>query len=379
MRKNKNKNKKTDSRQREEAVLPRTIFVGKIFIKNLKEYCLPIGVIVLSGLIGLVGIYFYTKDKKVGEMAVTIPVVTEKKECETRRKIDGVCLSENEKDAGVFAVMIDNLREARPQSGLSKASLVYEAVAEGNITRFLAVFSLNETVAKIGPIRSARPYYVNWAKELSCPYLHVGGSPEALDYLSSYYKFDLNEMSRGQYFYRDPARYAPHNVFSNTESVRNAVERYQWDVKDNFDSFLFKEEVKIEERGEVKKISLDFYLSDFFVEWQFDKEKNNYQRIVGRKIQKDVLDGSEIRAKNIVVIPAKYVVLDGYGRQSLASLEVGTGTAYIFQDGNVIEGNWKKENKNARRKFFDDRDVEISFNVGQTWIEVLPQNYKLTY
>ncbi len=349
-------------------------------IKLLKEYALPIMIIFVVWSIGFVGIYFYSKSRTSGVLGeVTEAVFQKEQSCVLRRKIDGICLKAGEKDAGVFAVMIDNLREARPQSGLSQASLVYEAVAEGDITRFLAVFSLNDSIEKIGPVRSARPYYIDFAREFKCPYLHVGGSPDALDYLSSAYKFDLNEMSRGQYFWRDKNRYAPHNVYSSTEEVKKAIEKYKWEVNDEFDAFVFKEDEKEELRGQVKKINVYFSLADFVVNWEYDEKNNVYERSVSGQNQKDANDGESIKAKNLVVIPARYVVLDNYGRQELVDFNAGTGVAYVFQDGKVIEGTWKKENKNTRRKFFDQSGKEINFNVGQTWIEILPKENKLIY
>lgn len=343
--------------------------------KNFKYIIILVAVLAVAGsLVPL--IYFAKQVEPATAPAAPAPAID--KQCAEHRKIDGICLAENDKDHGVFAAMIDNLPEARPQSGLSRASLVYEAIAEGNITRFLAVFSLNETVDKIGPIRSARPYYINFAREFACPYLHIGGSPAALDEISRSYKFDLNEMARGQYFWRDKTHYAPHNVYSSSVLVNQAIAKYQWDVKNNFDSFAYKDDALEAKRGAVSKIQLDFNSPDFLAEWRFDKEKNDYARWTGGKIHADA-DGVEVRAKNIIVIPSKYVTLDSYGRQRIDKVESGTGAAYIFRDGEVMAGKWLKANKDSRRKFFDNNDKEISFNAGTTWIEVLPVENKLTY
>ncbi|HSD12679.1 MAG TPA: DUF3048 domain-containing protein, partial [Patescibacteria group bacterium] len=134
-----------------------------------------------------------------------------------RRVIDGVAVPEDAPDVtGYFAATIDNLSVARPQAGLTKASLVFEAPVEGGITRFLAVFPDDVTADRIGPVRSARPYFLDWASEFDAVYAHVGGSPEALEKIVAYDMRDLNEFFAGKYFWRDENRDAPHNAYTST-------------------------------------------------------------------------------------------------------------------------------------------------------------------
>ena len=118
-----------------------------------------------------------------------------------------------------FAATIDNITVARPQSGISKASLVYEAPVEAGITRFLAIYPEGEDVERIGPVRSARPYFLDWAAEFDALFVHVGGSPEALEKLRAYDMRDLNEFFNGAYFWRDRSRSAPHNTYTSTEKL----------------------------------------------------------------------------------------------------------------------------------------------------------------
>ena len=138
-----------------------------------------------------------------------------------RHPLTGAVLYEEVQLPQVFSVMIDNHEEAWPPTGIDQAFLVIEAPVEAGISRMLAFFSEEQTVDQIGPIRSARPYYLGWAAELDAMYVHVGGSNAALDQIASGGIFDMNQYWWGEYFWRaNGNRYAPHNVFTSTESLR---------------------------------------------------------------------------------------------------------------------------------------------------------------
>jgi len=294
----------------------------------------------------------------------TNTALEELKPCEKIRKIDGKCIAGEE--AGVYAVMIDNHVGARPPAGLSQASLVYETIVESPITRFLAIFSLDENVPKIGPVRSARPFYIDWAKEFNGPYAHVGGSNAAIDNLNKTFDYDLNEFYNGQYFYRDNYRSAPHNVFTSSDLVKKAIEVKKWEIKSDFDSWKFRP--KPEADGSVKGLEVDFKTEDFLVRWEYDVTQKNYVRYQSGKIHSDV-DGTDIRAANIIVMYTESSIIDTYGRRDTRT--TGTGQAIVFQNGQVIEGLWQRANLKERTKFYDKSGVEITFNAGSTWIEVV--------
>ena len=130
------------------------------------------------------------------------------------RWLDGILVPVNEVNAFPVAVVIDNDVLARPQAGLARASLVYEAPVEGGMTRYLAIFPADIDLEVIGPVRSARPYFVVWAEELRALFVHCGGSPEALARLKADTVYDLNEFYNNAYFWREESdnRSAPHNV-----------------------------------------------------------------------------------------------------------------------------------------------------------------------
>ncbi|KKQ80786.1 MAG: hypothetical protein UT02_C0002G0011 [Parcubacteria group bacterium GW2011_GWC2_38_7] len=286
------------------------------------------------------------------------------KPCEKIRKIDGLCITGDE--VGVYAVMIDNHVGARPQAGLNQASLVYETVVESPITRFLVVFSLDEDVAKIGPVRSARPFYVDWTKEFNGLYAHVGGSNEAIENLNATYKFNFDEFYNGSYFYRDNYRSAPHNVFTSSALIKKGIEDKNWEIKSDFESWKFRPEPEAD--GAVLGVEIDFKTYDFLVRWEYDVVEKNYVRYQGHRLHA-VSDGSDILAANIAVMYTTSSVIDSYGRRETKT--IGSGQALVFQNGQVIEGLWQRNSLGNRTKFFNKDGTEIVFNVGSTWIEVV--------
>jgi len=287
-----------------------------------------------------------------------------------RRIIDGVPMPlDAPEPSRYFAATIDNLSVARPQAGLSKASLVYEAPVEGGITRFLAIFPEGETVDRIGPVRSARPYFLDWAAEFDALFVHVGGSPEALDKLRTYDMRDLNEFFAGAYFWRDRSRSAPHNTYTSLENLTKADDKRFSDRKaPEVAGWRFKDDALEAERPTEAKVAIDYGDPRMNVLWTYDAGANAYLRSQGGRT-KDA-DGAAILAKNIVVQYTKVSVIDDVGRRKIAT--VGEGDALIALDGIAVRGTWRKDERTSRTRFYDASGNQIRFNAGQTWVEVVP-------
>lgn len=293
------------------------------------------------------------------------------------RKIDGSLVELGSEDLYPIAIMIENHWDARPASGLSRANLVYEAITEGGITRFLAVYAnYNEEIKKIGPVRSARPYYVDWVSELDALYMHCGGSNEALANIKNYGIEDLNEFYYGGYYWRS-SRPRPHNIYTSSELISKALKLKSLNKqKGDYESWKFKEDNKKEDRPESANIVIDYGKPEFFVQWVYDKENNEYIRQMAGEEHQDE-DSSQIRAKNIIVQYTKMWVIDDYGRKKIET--VGEGNAIVFSDGQAIEGIWQKEKRTSRTKFYNEFDEEIEFNRGITWIQVVPNGYEVSW
>lgn len=305
-----------------------------------------------------------------------------------------------------LGVMIENHLDARPQSGLSKADIVYEAVAEGGITRFLAIFYCQDA-PYIGPVRSARIYFIKLLQEYGdYPlYAHVGGAntPGPADALGEIRDLgwanynDLNQFSVPfPYFWRDyerlPNRATEHTVYSSTAKLwQYAAEKRGLTDKDeegnrwdkNFVLWSFAEDLPFSQRGETKKISFGFwenFASDYSVQWLYDKQNNQYQRVNGAKLHIDKNTNKQIVAKNVVIIFAQESPAnDGYEGGHILYRLIGSGESLVFQNGQVIKATWKKQKEEARMIFFDQTGKEISFVGGPIWIEILPVGNEVNY
>ncbi|HUT22118.1 MAG TPA: DUF3048 domain-containing protein [Candidatus Bipolaricaulota bacterium] len=295
-------------------------------------------------------------------------------DCEYQSPLDGVCL-ENKDSMTLrpFGVMVENNIDARPVSGIDQASIVFEAVAEGAITRFLAIFPGMAEVSQIGPVRSARPYYINWAEEFDAVYAHVGGSPQALDQLGSAEVKNLDQFYNGRYFWRSADRYAPHNVYTSTELLRDARRNNEWDDGEEFDAWPFKDDADKNDRPISQSVTVHYNAYNYDVIWEYDPLDNGYLRFQSGKIYR-TLAGQSLSAKNVVVVYAEVAVIDDYGR--LRTQTVGSGQAVLFQDGLAKPGVWKKESNQDRLSFFDESGEEFQMNRGRTWINIVPDNYQ---
>ncbi len=273
-------------------------------------------------------------------------------------------------DQRPIAVMIENHPDSRPQSGLSQADIVYEALAEGGITRQMAIFQTKKADS-IGPIRSARPYYIDWAKELSAVYVHVGGSADALGLLRGGVSgvTDLDQYFNGDYFKRITTRQAPHNVYTSTDKLLSAVSDKKIEGKRSYSEFSLKLD-SAAVQPDATTIDLEFSLPAFAVRWVYDGSKNSYKRYVAGVEVVDAANKKNVLAKNVVVQRVKVVPIPGDPKLLVNIDTKSGGVADVFMDGTRIKAAWKIVN--GRTKYFDLSGKEIAFNAGQTWLEMVP-------
>jgi len=292
-----------------------------------------------------------------------------------RHPLTGQSIVEPADRPEVYGVMVENMVDAWPLSGIEKAFLVIEAPVEAAIPRLLTFYYADQEVDKIGPVRSARPYYLDWSEELEAMYVHVGGSPAALSQIGQDDIFNLNEFYRGWYFWRGSDRSAPHNVYTSIELLTEAYEAESaWRSMGelSYGLWQFKENALVDNRPEYQFVSMNFspYFGDLYLAgWEYDPETNDYVRYQSG-YQMYMLDGAEIRANNIAILETDIVVLDEVGRRQLTT--IGEGEAMVVQDGLIIEATWSKLSVKERLRFYNkNTSEEILFNAGITWIEVL--------
>lgn len=271
-------------------------------------------------------------------------------------------------------VVIDNDVNARPQSGLDQADLVYELPIEGGTTRFMAVFSRFEPEL-IGPVRSARDYNIDIAKEYDPIFVHAGGSPQA------FAKFEeignLNGLEGGvdRAFWRINEREAPYNLYSDSENLRRVAS--QEGFRENGRIFDFKYlppgEDFVGKKSE--KISINYQHQDFRSEYLYDSGTGRYLRFTGG-VKHWVNTGEQLTTKNVIMQIVNARVIDSEGRLELTL--TGKGKAVFFSEGQVIQGYWEKKNDGVT-KYYQAEGEEIAFKEGNTWISIVPANVQIAF
>ncbi len=291
-----------------------------------------------------------------------------------RRLIDGVFVKSGQENLYPFAVMIENHSEARPSAGLAKANLVFEAEAEGGITRFLAVYASGENIEKIGPVRSVRSYFLDWAQGLSAVLAHCGGSPDALAKIALNPAYDLNEFYNGQYFWREASRAAPHNIYTSSELINKFLQNKKLETG-VYLPWQFKDDSPISTASS-SQISISFKPPYYLVEWRYNQARNDYSRLLAGSFHQDE-DKQTVTAKNIIIMTIPAQVVDAELRLKMSDL--GSGQAVVCQDGQCQEGSWRKEKSSSQLRFYNLASQEFQFNAGTTWIEVVRPEVEVKY
>ena len=280
-------------------------------------------------------------------------------------------------DKPVTAVMIENSTDARPQSGLDQAGVVFEAVAEGGITRFVALFQ-DSSPAYVGPVRSVRPYYLQWLMGFDAAVAHVGGSPEAISDIKNWGTKNLDQEYNGSFFHRITSRFAPHNVYTSLSNL-NALETKLGYGKSNYTSFLRKPDAPSKTPNAT---SIDFNISGYTYNphYDYDAATNTYKRSEAGKPHMEVDENgtqTQIAPKVVVAL----IMPQGIEADGLHSSygTIGSGQAFVFQDGIVTQGTWHKASTNANITFTDANNQPLKFNAGQTWLTALGAASRVTY
>lgn len=277
-----------------------------------------------------------------------------------------------------FAVMVENHPEARPQSGLSSARVVYEVLVEGGITRYLLVFdNLQADDLVIGPVRSARPYYLWFAYELdNALYGHVGGSPKSLEYIQVKDINDCDEFVYGGIYYeRNKERRAPHNVYTTVGDLEGCYEsnNYESGLFVNIEpwQFLPVGEAKVFSSPDVEEINIEFSKTTYLANWRYNQDDKKYYRFYadGQPVV-DNDNNKQVATSNVVVVEMPSQVIDDYGRLSMDT--IGSGDLIIYRKGEEIQGTWEKNSKGERIKFLDNKGETIQLLAGQVWITAVP-------
>ncbi|MFZ1249054.1 MAG: DUF3048 domain-containing protein [Candidatus Saccharimonadales bacterium] len=298
----------------------------------------------------------------------------------------------------VTGVMIENSQDARPQSGLDQAGVVFEAIAEGGITRFLALYQDTQP-DYLGPVRSARPYYVQWCMGFDCALAHAGGSPEALSNIRAWGTKDLDQFSNSGPYQRISSRYAPHNLYSSIAKL-NELEASKGFGAANFTGFTRKTDTPYQApaapqatakptktpakpqdtRTPASVIDVAISSGAFNSHLEYDTKSNSYLRSQAGAPHM-VVDAAgaqkQLNPKNVVALVMEYGLEadDSHSRYTVT----GTGQAFIFLDGTVTTATWSKAETNAPLQLLDAAGKPIPLNAGQTWFTAVSAANLVTY
>ena len=267
-----------------------------------------------------------------------------------------------------IAVMLDNEYNARPQSGLLDAEIVYEIPVEGNITRYMAIYHHNHT-EKIGPVRSARPYFIDKALEFNAVYVHCGGSPQALQDLVKLNVNTLNDLKGSPCFWRAKDRKMPHNLYTSTKLMREVMESNKFNNKTAPQYFKFSEEFLDLDGKKTRYISFN-YSKNYVVGYEYDEKDKLYYRTINGTRLKDKESGKDIATTNIIVEKTTAKVLDKVGRLEVNN--IGKDRGYYLTGGELVEIEWSKSSRTGKTVYKDLKGNEIIINKGTTWIQVVP-------
>ncbi|MEX2014974.1 MAG: DUF3048 domain-containing protein [Candidatus Saccharimonadales bacterium] len=273
----------------------------------------------------------------------------------------------------VTSVMIENSPDARPQSGLYDAGVVFEAIAEGGITRFNALY-LEDRPGYIGPIRSVRPYYVDMIFPFDPAFVHAGGSGEGLAKVARLKVKDIDHGANAEAFQRISSRFAPHNLYSSMDAL-DKVSKKRGYKKSTFESWP-----RLKKESPADKITagnINFSISGplYDVKYDYDKGSNSYERIMAGRPHMDERAKKQIKPKVVIAL------IMNYHQNGIYSVykTTGSGNMFVFQNGEVIKGKWKKSGVKSQIKFTDNKGEPILLNPGQTWVTLLKSSGEVKF
>ena len=283
-----------------------------------------------------------------------------------------------------IAVMINNNHAAWPHAGLQESFLNYEIVAEGGITRIMALYKDVETLDKIGSVRSSRPYFLDYVLENDAIYAHWGGSDQAYKDIKTL-KIDNIDASRyeGTYFFRDKTanKQYEHTGFTKMSMLKSAIEDLKIKTTTNQGN-LFNYSIdpinisEMENAEKADKIEIP-YSNYHTTSYEYDEENKVYKRIMSGKNHIDAVTNEQYTAKNIITYKIKNVDAgQGYGRQKLYNIDKGEG--YYITEGYAIPITWEKTSRSSKTIYrYKTTGEEIKLNDGNTWIQIQPTDRTL--
>ncbi|MBW3568664.1 DUF3048 domain-containing protein [Candidatus Parcubacteria bacterium] len=288
-------------------------------------------------------------------------------------KLTGVEVPIGTNKRPIVSIQMENSPDARPQAGLIDAGVVYEAIAEGGITRFNANY-LEGRPGYIGPIRSVRPYYAALAAPFDPIFVHAGGSGAGLDKIRHLKLMDFDHSPNAGAFQRVRDRYAPHNLYSSMKAITDRSKQRGYKTS-NTKSFVRKKKETPAKNIKAKSIDINISSPLYNVHYDYNKKSNSYNRVMGGKPHNDHKSGKRISPKVVIALSMKY------SKQGIYSVYkyTGSGEMFVFQDGTVTKGTWKKKSDKEQFVFIGPDKKPLELTPGQTWITLVDRPGAVKY
>lgn len=306
-------------------------------------------------------------------------VVAEATESMARSRLTGLLVPAERAERRILAIMVDNQTQARPQAGIGQADVVIEVLEEGGITRYLALF-LESDSAKIGPVRSTRPYFVDLRNEFDAILVHCGQSKQAFHKIVAEDTPVINEMWTREAFWRSRERKTPHNLFTSTLKVREIVEAKGWEKSKPqwLYAFVDSTPTPIASPGPGDKANLYFrYLQQNQISYRWDPRTDLYLRYMNHEPQRDANTGAQIAVRNVVFQFVEDHVIDKKLRLELDL--VGSGKLWLFRNGTLLEGRWEKKGRYEATHYYGPDGRFLALAPGKTWIQLLPPDKEIAF
>jgi hypothetical protein len=293
--------------------------------------------------------------------------------------LDGMPASPDVAHRLPMAIMIDDNRVARPQSGFSSASIVYQAPVDGGEDRYMLIFQ-EGTASDIGPVRSARPYFVYWATEYKALYGHFGGDNKSLYVVLpalSKSVYNQDDLSGGSCpYHRIATRASPHNAYTNSAALIKCLPHMGYpSTYQGLPVRPFQDDLPASQRPASGSITVPYHTGT--VAYQYHPDTDSYLRYVDGKPQVDPANKQQVMARNVIVMFQALSKDPVDGRPVVAN--VGTGKAIVFREGKAIVGTWKKTSNTALTRFYDSSGNEIPLVRGEIFIQSVPIGTAVTY
>ncbi|WP_341784449.1 DUF3048 domain-containing protein [Lactococcus formosensis subsp. formosensis] len=334
--------------------------------------------IIIALLVGAVGLFLW-QTKVFAPKTAKEEVKQEEKSGPVRSELTGLETTADKAKRPITAVMVENSPEARPQSGLKDAGVVFEAVAEGGITRFVALYQEAQPDL-IGPVRSIRPYFVEWTAGFDAGLAHVGGSELALNIVKSGdYVADLDQFKAPEgIFWRSEDRVAPHNMYTKMSGLDKYMAKLDKKKSDfqSWDRQALNSDKTESDLPAAQAIRLPVSTGIFEVSYHYDTASKTYQRFQGGEAHQDREKGQISPDVVIAIMVNQKLSADG---NHMDIETTGTGKAYIFRNGKVQEGNWAKSNAQTNIRFTDGQGNKIPLKSGQTWITAIDNSREVIW